>query len=414
MTLDSLRHQRGVALLVVLTLLSLIGLSLLVGRLSAGQFQLAREERAAVAMAQAREGLIGDAISRLPLGDAGYLRLPDLGSSAGAPTEGQASLTFSGDGKDLTVIGKFPWKTLDTGALRDRQGECLWYVLSGRFKNDTDALKTDVFNWDTQGQVDIITASGDILATNLVALIVAPGSALDGQSRTPGHANYIECGGNYDVRNYLDAFDNAYAIAGQINYFSGGTNNRVATNTDNKQFVMADTDHYNDRFLFVKADDIFNPLIRRRDFSGAIASLLDDPVFRNHLKTVVLAGNKGTGKLDCHCNNLGCTALPGDTFQGFCENWKEMLFLTQLPVPEKIIIDGAPSLLDCQRVLIFAGRKAAGQSRSTPDDKTNKVNYLESPNVSSFAAPTASANNFAGASAFDWRTPSTDLVRCLP
>ena len=407
-TVGSPYRQRGLALLALLTLLSLFGLYLFVGQLSATQFQLAREEKSAAALAEARQALVDEAVTRVSINDAGYLRLPDLGVNVGAPAEGYASGTFAEDGKDLSVIGKFPWKTLDTGPLRDSTGQCLWYVVSGRFKKDTDLLKTDVFNWDTLGQIDVINANGAFLAVNLAALLVSPGPALDGQSRALADAAYTECGGNYDARNYLDAFDGTNALAGQVNYYTDSINHRVASDSNNKQFVMvANYPHYNDRFTFLSVGQLFDPLIRRRDFRDAIGNLLDDATFRAHLQTIVVAGNKGT-------DNLLCTSATGADNREFCKNWKEMLFLAQLPSPSRITIDGGLSSDVCNRVLIFAGRRTAGQSRSTSTDKANPANYLEGANATSFNVPTASATDFAGASVFNWRTPASDLLRCLP
>ncbi len=286
----------------MLTLLTLVGLYLFVGQLSAMQPRIAREQESA-ALAEAMTALISDAIARSSIYSAGYLRLPDLGSRFGISTEGEASTTFPGDGTDLSVVGKFPWKTLDIAPRLDDQGGCLWYVVSGRFKI---APPTGAFNWDTQGQIDMIDGGGQILATNLAAVLVAPGRALDGQSRVLTDAVYTECGGNYDARNYLDSFDSADAIGGQVNYFAGSTNNRVAPNTSNKRFVMADNDHYNDRFVFITVDQIFDPLIRRRDFAAAIGYPsttrpvdLRRPDFQEHLKTIALSGSKGTDNLKC-------------------------------------------------------------------------------------------------------------------
>ncbi|MER2624600.1 MAG: hypothetical protein ABTS22_11780 [Accumulibacter sp.] len=403
------RRQRGVALLAMLTLLTLVGLYLFVGQLSAMQPRMVREQEAAAAFSEAKTALIGDSISRVPINKAGYLSLPDLGTRlvpgvGWVLAEGGESVTFPGDGKDLSVIGKFPWKTLDTALLRDLAGACLWYVVSGRFKND-GFLKTDTLNWDTAGQIDVIDANGSLIATNLAALVVAPGPALDGQSRVLADAAYSECGGNYDARNYLDSYDSADAIGGQVNYFAGSTNNRVAPNTSNMRFVMSTTDHYNDRFAFISVDDLFNPVMRRSDFAQAIDNLLDTPTFQTYLQSIVAAGNKGTFNIDC-------SAAPDPIF---CANWKEMLFLTQISPPSPITINGATSPLPCGRVLIFAGRKSVGQSRSDALEKADKRNYLEGLNVSSFAVPNATATAFSGSLAgFSAASPATDLVRCLP
>jgi hypothetical protein len=434
------RHQSGVALLALLTVLSLFGLYLLVGQLSATQFQAARKQSDAEAMGEAKQALIADAISESSISQAGYLRLPDLGDQLvgkeRVPVEGRASPSFLDNDKDLSVIGKIPWKTLASATLRDRHGQCLWYVVSGRFKISP---KTDALNWDTQGQIDIIDGKGKVIATDIAALVVAPGIALDGQQREPAdeahRTAYGECGGNYNARNYLDEIDNDTIT--ERNYFIGSTNNRLApdgnnksfvmthSNADNDRFVTADSNANNDRFLYITGDDIFNPIIRRRDFAGAIGKLtstddptgrlLDDPTFQEHLKTITIAGSKGTNNLKCDCKDPpACKTARNDSFQSFCNNWKEMLFLTELAPPSSITIDGGPSVGVCKLVLVFAGRKAAGQIRSTVPDKADKKNYLEGGNASSFSVPTAASPNFVGASVFDWRNPSADIVRCLP
>lgn len=393
-------------MLAMLTLLTLFGLYLFVGQLNAMQPRMAREQEAVAALAQAKTTLIGDAISPSLIHDAGYLRLPDLGTNliggVWVPTEGVSSPNFLGNLKDLSLIGKFPWKTLGSGTLRDRDGECMWYVLSGRFKKSP---ATDALNWDTLGQIDIIDGSGNVTATNLAALLVSSGPALDGQSRALTDAAYAECGGNYDARNYLDSFNAIDAIGGQVNYFDGATNHRIAPTSINKRFVIADTDHYNDRFAFISVDDLFNPVMRRSDFAQAIDNLLDTPTFQASLQSIDVAGNKGTDK-------IVCSAAPDP---GFCDNWKEMLFLTRIFPPSPITINGETSPFPCGRVLIFAGRKSEGQSRSNDLEKADKRNYLEGLNVSSFAVPNATATAFSGSLAgFNATSPATDLVRCVP
>ncbi|MEF8701478.1 MAG: hypothetical protein V5B32_11810 [Candidatus Accumulibacter sp. UW26] len=429
------QRQSGLALLALLAVFTLGGLYFFLAQLNAMPLPAARQQNAAALLAEARQALIGDAIARLPVGDAGYLRYPDLGS-----TEGQSSGTFPGDGIGRSVIGKFPWKTLDTLIARTMQGECLWYVVSGYLKHA--AWKTTSFNWDSQGQIDIIDGSGRVIAANLAALLVAPGAALEGQQRALAAATYTECGGNYDARNYLDPFDSANAVGGQVNYFAGSTNSRVAPGTGNKTFVVAANDHYNDRFTFITVNEIFDPLLRRSDFAGAIGSLLDDPTFQEHLQAIAVAGSKGTDHLDCHCNQVKVTIDENNietrtceevtqknvddekdgakksalaqayAFQLFCRNWQEMLFLSELSAPAQITVEGLAAFgFACKRVLIFAGRKANGQARSAAE-KADRNSYLEGDNRSAFGDPAARA--FSGSpGAFDTAHPATDLVRCL-
>jgi hypothetical protein len=349
-TVGSPYQQRGVALLALLTLLSLFGLYFFVGQLSATQFQMAREEKSAAALAEARQALIDEAVTRVSINDAGYLPLPDLGERFGVPAEGEASPNFAGNGKDLSVVGKFPWKTMDTGPLRDSAGQCL--VVRGLRSPPEDVPKTDALNWDTLGQIDVINANGAFLAVNLAALLVSPGSALDGQSRALADAAYTECGGNYDARNYLDAFDGTNALAGQVNYYADSTNNRVASDSNNKQFVMvASYPHYNDRFTFLSVGQIFDPLIRRRDFRDAIGNLLDDVTFRAHLQTIVVAGNKGT-------DNLVCTSATG------ADN-RELLQELERDAVSRAVAESVPD--HHRRRLVFRCLQPCSDLRRSPD-----------------------------------------------
>jgi hypothetical protein len=395
--------QNGYALILMLVLVTMGILYSVVNQFSFASVKWGRVQNTNAALLQAKEALIGDVVSQSPVASAGYLPLPDLGFNV-VPTEGNFAPNFSGNNLGYSVAGKLPWKSLGISALRDEHGECLWYVVSGRFKNTPPP--GGVVNWDTQGQIDVIDGNGAVIATNMVALIVAPGQVLDGQNRALANLAYAQCGGNYDARNYLDSYAFSDAVSGQLNYFAGSTNNRVALNSSNKQFVMTESDHYNDRFLYVTIDDIFRPIIRRNDFASQVSSLLNDSTLRTHLQSVVISGSKGTGNVNC----ANTASLLNTTF---CTNWKEMMLLTQLPTPAPITIDGAPTSL-CSRVLIFAGRKTGAQIRNSATDKSNPVNYLEGPNFAAFNIPTANSANFAGVTAFAWNNPGLDLMRCLP
>ena len=392
--------QRGIALLALLGMLTLVGIHLFISQLNSTRSDYARSTEEESQLAIAKQALIGDAISSANLlngNNIGRLRVPDIGEDLdGTPTEGIAG---ANNNILLSVIGKFPWRTLSTGPLRDRHTECLWLATSGRFKRTANPT---ALNWDSLGQIDVIDGQNNLITTNLAALLIAPGTTLDGQDRSLSDQTYRQCGGNYNTKNYLDTFNVANGIAGlHLNYFPGSINNRLAPDANNKRFVLADSAHYNDRLLFVTVDDIFSPLMRRSDFALAIRDMMDKVAALNP----VPSGNKGVPDSVCE------TGTPTDTF---CANWKEMLFLAQLPIAAPIIIDETPTANSCSRVLIFGGRRTAGQQRTTETDKANKSNYLEAPNATSFNAPIALGTSFSGVSQFDWRHPERDILRCLP
>ena len=395
-------RQHGAALMLMLTILVIGAATLLVSSLSRSAARIDRDQQTVSALALGKEALLGDSVSQTPVTSAGYLRLPDLGFMIGlAPAEGSASPNFSGNSKDYSVIGKLPWRTLGLEPLRDGQGECLWYVVSGRFKN-TPA--TDALNWDTQGKINVADVSGNIVASNLAAVVVATGQTLDQQNRMLSDQTYAQCGGNYDARNYLDhhasSQDSSDDASNGTNYFTGSINNRVALNIGNKMLVMAGSAQYNDRFAFITADEIFRSIIRRADFSAQVSALLSDPYFRS----IIIAGTKGTDNVNCN--------LLGSGSRTFCKNWVEMLLLKQLPAATPVTLDGVQTAA-CSRVLIFGGQKNTSQFRLTTANKANPSNYIEGANLSSFTSPVSASGSFAGTSVFNSKKPSADVLKCF-
>ncbi len=244
------------------------------------------DQQTAQALAQAKQALIGYAATyRDRNADKvfGYLPCPDM-STAG--TEGSAETSASDCiKKDVTVIGRLPWRTLDLEPLRDGDGECLWYAVSGNFKANLN--KTDLMNWDTNGLIEIMAPDG----TNFIAggsgssadptiraaaVIFAPGAILPGQDRAPpGTSTPQICGGNYDPAAYLDAdaastINNATVPPATPPHVL--TRFIAALNSDN---TASTSDTFNDRVAFITPQEIFAAhLEKRADF----LPYLHDPI----------------------------------------------------------------------------------------------------------------------------------------
>lgn len=391
--------QRGMALVMLVFIIGLAAVGYLLYALNPATVKIERDKKTVAVLAEAKAALIGYAVKKPAVAQLGYFLNPDMGPGISI-SEGASAGGFAGNNADISLIGKLPWRTLGISPLRDGVGECLWFVVSGRFKGSP--VTSVALNWDTQGQIDVIDGSGNTIATSLAALIASPGAVLDAQNRAIADATLIQCGGNYDARNYFDSYALADAISGEVNYFAASANNSLAPNTNNKRFVMAENSHYNDRLLFVSIDDIFRPIIHRSDFSAQISALLDDLDFKPHLQAVPIAGGKGT-------NNVDCTTITNATNRTFCNNWKDMLLLAELPAPSSITIDGAGTAT-CTRVLIFGGSRTGLQSRQILANIADPTNYLEGTNLTAFVANTS---NYSGISTFNANNPSTDILRCL-
>ena len=127
------KQQRGIALLLVLSLLGLLAVVLVIGFTGDLTRQNKRQQQTADALARAKDALIGYAANYRddhPDQVFGYLPCPDMNGIAGEGIANPACGT-----EDVTVIGRLPWKSLELPPLRDGDGECLWYAVSGNFKN---------------------------------------------------------------------------------------------------------------------------------------------------------------------------------------------------------------------------------------------------------------------------------------
>ncbi|MHB9103111.1 MAG: hypothetical protein ACYC2E_16580, partial [Sulfuricella sp.] len=193
------KSQHGSAILIILTIIGIGAAFLLVSALNKSNQQLARDKITAAALAQAKEALIGFATTYRDTHTNrvfGFFPCPDWNNDGIAEP--------SCDAANMSVIGRLPWRTLGLPALRDSSGECLWYAISGRGK---DNPPTTDFNWDATGQFIVQDAGGTTVAgatphERPLAVIFAPRTAIGSQTRTSAGAS--ECGGSNTPTDYLE------------------------------------------------------------------------------------------------------------------------------------------------------------------------------------------------------------------
>ncbi len=205
------RRERGAALLALLAVIVLGASWFLVSQLNAesGGITAVKRARNAAVLNRAKQALIGyiartaatageNNPGRLPCPEhAWYIGISDKEGVTG-PSVGVSNPGFGSS--DCASIGRLPWRTLGLEKLLDADGEPLWYAVgpTWRLRNSTSTL---VINSNTPGD---ITVDGQ----QVVALIIAPGAAMNAQSATGctasnqarsapsptmAAANYIEC-----------------------------------------------------------------------------------------------------------------------------------------------------------------------------------------------------------------------------
>lgn len=260
---SSRRAQTGAALLLFLLIITVLLSQALVAifSTSAGNFQ--RDRMTTEALAQAREALIGYALTFPDMGNPafvpGHLPCPDTTNSG---TEGAEE--GSCGAKGVSAIGYLPWKTLGLPPLLDGYGNCLWYAVSGSFKANP---KADLLNWDSTGQFRIVgddgstVIAGQSAVTRPLAIIFSPGPPGASQERSSNGGN---CGRDYEPAHFLDAFaalDNA-----TLDSNAEGITTLAASGPTG----------FNDRLLWISAADLFaRGAQKRKDF----ASNLFDPAY---------------------------------------------------------------------------------------------------------------------------------------
>jgi len=429
--------QAGYAVLLLMTVMGLGALFFLAQsthtlapRTSASRMS----PRTADALRQAKYALIGYAATYPDIHPGqtfGYLPMPDMGGhidTVHTNREGVAAAGFSGNHQNETVIGRLPWSTLNVPPLKDEHGECLWYIVSGTFKNTPF---TSLMNWDTLGYLDVRSPDGatSLFGTNVharpVAAVFSAGPPISGQNRsdsTEAGDEVGQCHGNYDVRNYLDPYSATTATGGHTNWLVDNTTTHHALDNVGlvvKQLLGAPlggangAQTLNDRAAFITSEDIFQVVRKRSDFIQPTLTALG-----NCLRSYHLAGNDypapytphashghlETGSLPTICS----TAAPAAYAPAPYANHFFYLSCTSHGV---CLHAYTPGNNPCKAAVIFGGARTASQSRSTNAERANAANYLEAPNFSAY--DTATDSDLRGNSAFSPMAPSTDVVVCL-
>ncbi len=249
---ESARVQRGFALIALLSLAALISAFLIASALnftSAG-ISNEREERSMNALRKAKAALIAYAASeqwQLYKGQAtdqpGALPCPDIVHDGTEAEEGDSDCVAAGFSSTSNLIGRVPWKTLGIDDLRDASGERLWYALAHNFRklSGTTVINSDTQACDTPACNPVndiqLTVTGTAPASNVVAIVFAPGQALDlGQVGGPLQnrpADHTDPAYNNPI-NYLENFSLGDATGRHYSF----TTNAIPVDTFNDRLVV--------------------------------------------------------------------------------------------------------------------------------------------------------------------------------
>ncbi len=181
----------------------------------------------------------------------------------------------------------------------------------------------------------------------------------------------------------------------------------------------------NDKGLPITSDALFGALRKSSHFRTDINTMLDRMV--SCLRDEIAAGGSLTpyGNI-AGADNNSCYGT-GVNPQGYYPHYKEMIFVAA-PGTVTVAVDGGAGQA-CAGALLFAGQRdttslrcppspgtpVSVQKRSSSAERSDKCNYLEGDNLTSF---TGSGTTFSGQSQFarisSAQVAHQDIVRCIP
>ena len=252
-------HQSGYILLWMLLFLGLLSAGTVAGWSRIGR--VLNEDVTGQALSNAKLALLGYAAG-YPEGHLkgsperaafvpGHLPCPDLETN----NPGQEAPQCNSQG--VSALGRLPWTTLGISPLTDSSGECLWYAVSGQYKSNP---KANLLNPDIAGQFTLQAIGPNGLVTvaeDVVAVVIAPGPPLPGQTRP---FTDTQCRSALLPDQYLDKY---------------GTNNNALLNTSpegNTVLVTARPEtlfgktageSLNDRMVWITRQELFAAIQQR-------------------------------------------------------------------------------------------------------------------------------------------------------
>ena len=433
------RPQRvdGYAMILFLAIISMGLLYSLVSRLDPAALKASQGASATDAQMQAKEALLAFAATYRDRHDAemfGYLPCPDTDVDG----EAEGSCGSAGNG----AIGLLPYKTLGLQDLRDSSGVCLWYSVSGTFK-DNPKHGTQPLNWDTPGQFRVNQADGTALVApddpngGAAAVIFAAGAPLTDQNRTAGSGT---CAIDpSQVAAYLDGNYN-FQVSSTIVLMQG-----IVTASSDSNVITV-----NDRLAWITPKEIFDRILKRNDLVNA---LTDTPVgslnklgdqirsrLEKYIQDDLMAGTAPTSSIPANTGSFAqpagkavgnitaaLTSLSDGNYDEYLHHWREQFKMAVcqdlssgcLTVGTKLCRGGLFLGGRGGVVSIDSGGKAVltAKPRSTAE-KALLASYFETAGAEYYPGAydlltSGAAFPSTGATAFNKSHPSADVGLCL-
>ena len=287
-------RQGGIALLVVVFLLSIAALAMFVDALSARAIKAEQDRATREVLVQARDALVGYALSPA-LANVGQLPTPDVledpvasGNYDGDADSGCLDRSKANghpliaSGSNSRCLGRLPWRTLAmslAGATQnDPSGVVPWYAVSANLVGGCiAAINPGILNLPASFAncltspplpypwLTVRDGKGNVLSNRVAFVLIMPGPPVAGQIRTASPLQGASA--------YLDVLT---VLAGCAAPCVPGTHSNAAHNPGNNFIVGADDStvsasdpsfgrpyQFNDKLLYATIDEFMAALERR-------------------------------------------------------------------------------------------------------------------------------------------------------
>lgn len=295
-----INKQQGAALLIMMLVLLMAAMSVMFSYMGGSSVKIERDKQATQILVQAKDALLGSAISAASSGERpGNLRVPDSFSSNEQPVDYDGSsdggclnftaingLPLVNGNVNMRCLGRFPWKDLgmhiQAPSESDPNGLMPWYAVSANLVDPTcfSVLNSSALNliYTSSAPLDCSGAglpypwltvrdgNGNVISNRVAAIIFIPNEPMGGQSRKPSP--------NLGMANeYLDTLVVPIncvqpCIAGT--YSNADMDNDFITSPSTSDY--AKKSNFNDKLLYITIDELMI-LIERRVAQEAVLQL---------------------------------------------------------------------------------------------------------------------------------------------
>lgn len=277
------RRDHGAAALIILLMLMLAGSYFLVSALNRRDSRIAQDKVSAATLAQAKDALIGYALSRsisvttpgaVNVQCPGDLPFPDYFDAAESPSfnyDGRADsgcmdvsqatgIPLIGTGVNMRCLGRLPWVTLGlsygTTEENDPAGLMPWYAVSANMVRDP-ANPADYDTWFDKPVtwLTVLDANGNPISNSVAAVIIIPGPVVPTLPPLPPALQSRPLAPLHGPEDYLDSVTvpagcTAPCVAGTY------SNADLDADLDYDFIVGPPADTFNDRVLFITRDEL--------------------------------------------------------------------------------------------------------------------------------------------------------------